>query len=300
MTFLRFFRWKGGGNLALFDSQQEPWRIWETFTPHFEHSSVHRHSGYEFFLHVRGGGFYQLDDHVLHLQPYQLLVIRPHQPHGPVSHKPLVNFERLMLQVSVDVMSQIRLGGTSILTLVEQCCQEKPGQVLLLPQDYLHLSALAQMIPAAETLSTPAAQMEALGYMGVLLSRFCQAMTGSNRYQQGMIRDLLMQQIHDHILTHFMEDCSLDVLSEKFNISKFHLSRRFSETYGVGLHQYTMQCRMTYAQQLIRQGEPMMSISYQCGFNDYSSFVRAFTRHTGVNPRAWRKQQLQPASSYAL
>lgn len=267
-----------------------PWHIWEPFSPQFEHFSVHRHRGYEFFLHVRGGGMYQLDQRIFPLQSYQLLVIPPHQTHGPTSRAPLVNFERLLVQVSEDVMAQLRYGATSMLALVEQCLQEAPGQILLTPQDYQQLSALAAMIPPAETLQDPAAQMEALGYMTVLLSRFCQAMRNAGAVEQNITRDLLMKQIHDHILLHFTEDCSLDALSERFSISKFHLSRRFREAFGIGLHQYVMICRMTYAQRLIRQGEPMMSISYQCGFNDYSSFVRAFTRYTGVNPSTWRKQ----------
>ena len=269
---------------------QQPWRIWEPFSPRFEHFSVHRHRGYEFFLHVRGGGMYQLDQHLFPLQPYQLLVIPPHQTHGPTSRTPLINFERLLVQVSEDVLAQLRYGPTNMQALVEQSLQEAPGQILLTPQDYQQLSALAARISPAETLQDPATQMEALGYMTVLISRFCQAMRTAGAVEQNITRDQLMKQIHDHILLHFTEDCSLENLSERFSISKFHLSRRFHEAFGIGLHQYVMICRMTYAQRLIRQGEPMMSISYQCGFNDYSSFVRAFTRHTGLNPSTWRKQ----------
>lgn len=277
------------GTLALLP---DAWHIWENFTPRFEHASVHHHNGYEFFLHVRGGGLYRLDQQVFTLQPYQLLIIRPQQIHGPLSRQPLVNFERLLIQVSENVLSQLHFHGTSLRNIVEQHCSREQEQILLTPQDYLQLKSLMELVPPAREIASVAARSEALGYLTVLLSRFCRSMDAARQHDEPAGSDGLMAQVRDHILAHFMEDCSLESLSARFSISKYHLSRRFSETYGIGLHQYVLQCRMAYARKLIRQGDPMMLISYQCGYNDYSSFVRAFTRFYGANPRAWRKQQL--------
>lgn len=272
--------------------RQASWFIGESFSPRFEQAALHRHDGYEFFLHVRGGGFYQLEQHVFPLQPYELLIIRPHQLHGPVGRRPLENFERLLVQISADTLGQLRFQGVSLQGLVDEACQLAPGQVLLSPQEYLQLKALVEPLPATDQPDSPLGNAEALGFLTVFVSRLCRLAVDAAFTQRHLSQDDLLPRVRDYILGHFMGDCSLDALAEQFNISKFHLSRRFSEKYGVGLHQYVQQCRMAYAQQLIRQGEPMMSISYQCGFNDYSSFVRAFTRFYGSNPRAWRKQLL--------
>ena len=36
--------------------------------------------------------------------------------------------------------------------------------------------------------------------------------------------------------------------------------------------------------------ESLNTIAYQCGFNDYSNFLRSFTKIIGVSPSAYRKQ----------
>lgn len=270
----------------------EAWSIGPNFSAEFDHFSVHRHAGYEFFLHVQGGGFYQLDQHVFPLQPYQLLLIHPHQLHGPVSRHPLRHFERILVQVNENVLGQLRFDGASLLDVVDQCIAQASPQIIVSPQEYLQLRTLTNLIRPAGELTTACSRAEALGYLTALISRLCQSAAGARQTSHTMGREGLILQVRDHILAHFTQDCSLDALAERFSISKFHLSHLFTQICGTSVHQFVLHCRMAYAQKLIRQGEPMMSISYQCGFNDYSSFVRAFTRFYGANPRTWRKQQL--------
>ena len=50
------------------------WRIIRGRVPYFDDFSVHHHDGYEFFLHVCNGTYYQLGQQVFPLQDYQLLV----------------------------------------------------------------------------------------------------------------------------------------------------------------------------------------------------------------------------------
>lgn len=268
------------------------WRIARGSIPYFDDFAIHHHDGYEFLLHVRNGAYFQLGQRVFPLQNYHLLVMTPGQTHGLVSPHPLRNFERLVVQVSAELLEHLQFEGTNARTIIDRCCGQVSAPLLLAPQDYLRLQKLAASIPDDSESLSPLERMEALGYLSVMLSLFCQAFIEARSAERQLAQDSLMQDVYNHLLERFAEDCSLDALAERFNISKFHLSHRFSETYGTSLHQFVLQCRMAYAQLLIRQGEPMMSIAYQCGFNDYSTFVRAFTRFNGTTPRAWRKQQL--------
>ncbi len=289
----------GGGFVSFFAPRQGhsaaeaigSWRILRGTEPFFESFSVHHHDGYEFFLHVRNGAYYQLGQRVFPLQDYHLLAIPPGQSHGLVSPYPLQDFERLVVQVSTELLEQLQFDGINARTIIDRCCAQATAPLFLAPQDYLQLQRLAAAIPPDGENLTPLERMEALGYLSVMLSLFCQTFSEARRIERSLTQDPLMQDVYNHLLERFSEDCSLDALAERFNISKFHLSHRFSETYGTSLHQFVLRCRVAYAQLLIRQGEPMMSVYYQCGFNDYSAFVRAFSRIAGINPRAWRRQQ---------
>ena len=47
---------------------------------------------------------------------------------------------------------------------------------------------------------------------------------------------------------------------------------------------------MTLARQLMLGTDTLNAISYQCGFNDYSNFLRSFSKVVGLSPKEYRKQ----------
>ncbi len=280
----------------------DSWLVRQTVSEHLEPDGLHQHDSYTFYLHICNGVAYQVGGRLIPLQPYQLLVIPPNCPHGLVGSEPRINYERLYVQVHPRLLSQLTFGSASVRDIVDQHCQSENQQVYLSPLEYLHLKALAAAVPDAET-AAPMDKLEAQGYLIVMVCRFCRALQQRSSPLQ-TAADALMQAVHNHIQTYFAQDCSLNRLSELFNVSKYHLSRRFSETYGLSLHQFLLRCRIAHAQVLIRQGETMAAVFERCGFNDYSSFVRAFTSIAGMSPRTWRtldtqQPALQPPSAAA-
>lgn len=272
----------------------EAWQVRYAVSPRYEHFRLHRHDMYEFYVHIRNASLYQIDRQVFPLHPFQLVVIPPQCTHGLVSTGPLKNYERLHVQVSPQALEQLPCGHSTLRELVDKYCLRPSRPLLISSQECLQLRELAIAIAPPETLTTPLEQMEAMGYLTAMLSRICQLLTNAGK-SAAPRHSPLMQAVYHYVRDHFAEDCSLDALAEEFNINKFHLSHRFSETFGFSVHQFVLDCRIAHAQQLIRQGEPLMTVFYRCGFNDYSSFVRAFTRTMGLSPRAWRDQQSAPA-----
>jgi AraC-like DNA-binding protein len=43
------------------------------------------------------------------------------------------------------------------------------------------------------------------------------------------------------------------------------------------------------AKALISSACPLSEVAFQCGFNDYSSFLRVFSKMAGMSPSAYRK-----------
>ena len=71
-------------------------------------------------------------------------------------------------------------------------------------------------------------------------------------------------------------DLSIEFLSQKFYISKYYLMYKFKKETGYTLHNYVIQKRLLMAKNLIKNGEPITKTYIQCGFNDYSCFLRSF------------------------
>ncbi len=79
-------------------------------------------------------------------------------------------------------------------------------------------------------------------------------------------------------------ELSIDQMSEKVNISSYHMIRKFSNENGLTPHKFQMQCRIRKAQQLLRQGFKVVDVAQMVGFCDQSHLDRVFKKQVGISP----------------
>jgi AraC-like DNA-binding protein len=95
------------------------------------------------------------------------------------------------------------------------------------------------------------------------------------------VKDLL-----DHTLT---ENISLNSLSDKAAVSKFHLARLFKNYTGMAPHQYLLDNRLRCAREMLESGLLISDIAIAAGFYDTSHFIRHFLNYFGVSPFDFQK-----------
>ena len=84
-------------------------------------------------------------------------------------------------------------------------------------------------------------------------------------------------------------DLSLDTLSNKFYSSKYHLLREFKKYTGYTLHNFIIQKRLFMSKILLRSGMSISDVCIECGFNNYSNFIRSFSKAFHVSPSKYAK-----------
>lgn len=88
-----------------------------------------------------------------------------------------------------------------------------------------------------------------------------------------------------YINSNLTNDISLDDICKIFYISKSHLNRKFKRMTGSTVWEYITAKRLILAKKLLGQGEPPMTAYTKCGFNDYTSFYRAYKSRFCVSPK---------------
>lgn len=85
-------------------------------------------------------------------------------------------------------------------------------------------------------------------------------------------------------------DWTVEALAERAGLSRAAFSRRFTEKVGQPPLTYLTNWRMTLAAQILAAGKcPLAVVSGRVGYQSEAAFSRAFKRHHGVAPAAYRR-----------
>lgn len=93
-------------------------------------------------------------------------------------------------------------------------------------------------------------------------------------------------------------DVSLSAMAELAGLSTHYFHRRFRREVGETLKQYTLRVRLERAAfRLVLHEVTILDVALDAGFESHETFTRAFARHFGVVPSAYRKSQRWTASA---
>ena len=76
-----------------------------------------------------------------------------------------------------------------------------------------------------------------------------------------------------------------------FFLSPAYLCKLFRNATGTTLHKYVTAKRITLAKNLLTDGMSVSATCAACGFNDYSNFIKIFTKSVGVPPKKYATLQ---------
>lgn len=82
-----------------------------------------------------------------------------------------------------------------------------------------------------------------------------------------------------------------DEISKVFGYNKDYISRAFKRNFGVSLKEYIDAERLKFIKGLlVATSYPLIQISQMTGFQNYKSFLKFFTYHSGQTPHIYRKE----------
>jgi AraC-like DNA-binding protein len=87
-------------------------------------------------------------------------------------------------------------------------------------------------------------------------------------------------------------ELSIADMSQRVNISSYHLIRKFSSENGLTPHKFQMQCRIRKAQELLREGYRVIEVAQMVGFCDQSHMDRVFRKQLGISPEEYIKSAI--------
>lgn len=245
----------------------------------------HQHSFYEIFFFLSGNVNYIIEGKIYNLRPGDVLLTGSSDIHRP-DIRPGRPYERIVIWLADDFFDNLHdLYGEDLTTCFTDAAMKDYRLIRPDSQNILHLKQLCDQISQAKQSSEIGSYALASAYLTEFLVYVSRAYYDTpDSIKRDVTENEKINQILLYINENLTEDLSLDRLSDRFYISKYYLNRQFKQFTGLSLYQYIIKKRLIVARDLLRSGSPVMEACMQCGFNDYSNFLKAFKREFGKLP----------------
>lgn len=250
----------------------------------------HCHDFYELYIHYGGAQAYCIDNNMYPLQPCQLMVVPPFHLHGFRGDLRLKNYERAYVYISPSLLRQAGCGQIDLPRLLTSRTDKGQYQFNMTPKDAEEGKRLVQRMMAGLHDTSPIGRYTNHVLLLSFLQVVCQTVSRSREHIEPLALNDPMQEILLYINEHFTKPMKLDELAHRFGVSVSYLSHEFVKYTGRSVYEYVLYRRVLMAKEMINSDLPLSEVAYQCGFNDYSSFLRAFNRQAGMSPAAYRRQ----------
>ena len=230
---------------------------------------LHTHARAEIYYFIRGGGIFHIEGSAYPLETGDLLVMQPAESHY-IELDCTQPYERKMLHFDLALLRAVDPKGVLLAPILDRpsgkqnlykAFQFRGGSpehyfdTMLCGETDSRVSVFAGLVPLLYELR-------------------------SIRGKQAAEPDLAPDTLAYRILRYLNENLTKPIT----------LQDVFREAAGVTVKHYLTVKRLVYARQRIEAGEPATHAYLQCGFNDYSSFYRAYVKYFGVAPTKNREK----------
>lgn len=249
---------------------------------HVTNVYLHHHEFYEAYLLVNGELDYIIDGKKYKLNQGNILLIQPNQLHQPIFENLNQKYERYVFWIKKSFLTSKSFFKNILEANIYISKVDQVNKNAIIALSDLYILNQNTYHNASEDSDFGNKTLDLLCQILERIFSDCQPA----KYQP---MHTGLKAVIEYIDENIEKPINLDELSHISFLSKYHLSRKFKQKMGVSIYQYCLKKRLMIAKNLINNTIPITKVYLKCGFTDYSSFYRAFTKEYSISPQKYLK-----------
>lgn len=250
-------------------------------TPEF-----HSHDFYEFYFFISGDASLYIEEYAYRMKPGDVFIIPPGRMHRAYFHNTEAYYERMFIYISRNALASMGSADFSLIEIIDGCIRRSQFCYALSDSEFAACRyTISEIISSA--VGAPAHQrLINRCKLTILMTRLCK-LFGEVRDERSSRSGKRVADVIAYINEHIGQELSLDEVSNRFFISKYHLIREFKSYTNRSVYQYIVAKRIIQAKLLMQSGVAPTDAYLKCGFREYSSFYKAFKKETDLSPQQY-------------
>lgn len=249
--------------------------------------AMHIHDCYELYYSISGGKQFLIANKFYTISPGDLFVINQYESHH-LSQIDTAVHERIIMAISPEFLRHLSSSQTDLALCFHTHPEAFSHKLSLSKEQQQRFLYFIHKITSAngygQDLAEQAAFVELMlflnaAYLENTFSLSLEALTPKYNEQVDAILSYINHHIHERI--------TIETLSQVFFLSDSYICRVFKNTTGTTINKYITARRISVAKSLLASGLSSNQVCEQCGYHDYSNFVKTFTKIVGISPKKY-------------
>ncbi len=249
----------------------ENWLISPHKQGHLNMTYSHFHDSYEIYILEKGERSYVIENEMVHLKPRDVLLLKPNVVHcttGGTYVRSLVTFSKERLN---------KYFNDEGIKAITSCFEHRVIRVC--EKDFDMLLSFVEKLADDEN--------DAFSLMQILyILKQNMSKRTLDLYESGS----KIEDIVDYITDDYKSIDNLDMIADKFYISKYHLCDLFKQYTNTTIFKYINVLKVhSSIELLLRTDLSLAEIAEKSGFNTLANYSKVFKSVIGVSPSEYRK-----------
>ncbi len=250
----------------------------------------HRHENiYEIYLYINGKIKIYVEQNCYNMLPGNLILIRPNELHRSVIIDDDTAYERIGINISADTINALSSDNTHLMNCFSSETN-KGNRIIHLSSynlnKYINLTDEFLRYLQSDDYGCDLLAMTTLIKLLIFTNNL---FDNSSHIEHKNIMPKLVINIMKYIDNHLTDKITLQDISRELHYSVNYISTKFKYHTGLTLRDYILDKRIEAAKKHLLSGKNVSETCALSGFNDYSNFIRSFTKKTGISPGHYRE-----------
>lgn len=247
---------------------------------------MHIHDCYEVYYSISGGKQFLIDNKLYTIEPGNLFVINQYESHYLTQIDQTVH-ERIVLSIHPEFIKRMSTEQTDL----EYCFKKRPAgfshKLQLTKEQQKRFLYFINKIISANDFGSDLIERCVFCEMFIMINSICHAMEEKPVEETNAVYNAQVDEILSYINNNIGQTISIANLASRFFISESYICRIFKATTGTTINKYITARRISIAKSLLAEGIGVTEVCEQCGFNDYSNFLKSFSKSVGISPKKY-------------
>ena len=248
--------------------------------------AMHIHDCYEVYYSISGGKQFLIDNKVYDIAPGDIFLISQYDSHYLTQIDQELH-ERIVIMIDPEFMKSVSSEETNLNECFENRGEDFSHKISLNQEQQKRFLYFINKILSSNGYGHDLLEKTTFIEMFLMINKILLDKDGGKDTEEIATYNEQVDAILSYLNSNIQNPVSIGDLAKHFYISESYICRIFKSATGTTINKYMTARRISIAKSLLAEGKGVSEVCEECGFSDYSNFLKAFTKSVGISPKKY-------------